>query len=70
MTDEYGPGGEDYEYDEARQRMLDALNEGEEAGKLGLAADLCPYIPSEPEYNQWHRGRLRMLVQQQRRNAA
>lgn len=58
---------EDRAYDEWRQRLLDALIEGCEAGRLKLAADLCPYFAFEPEYKEWHKGRMETLCQEQRR---
>lgn len=45
------------------QRMCDAQSEGAHAGSFGIAAELCPYYHTEPEYNEWHRGRLRTLIQ-------
>jgi hypothetical protein len=66
-SEEYEPGNADYEYDEHRQRLLDALQEGREAGRLGLAADLCPYFPvgrvELALYNEWHKGRLQTLLE-------
>ena len=52
---------EDDAYDAFRQRLVDAESQGEEAGRLGLAADLCPFYAFENGYDEWHRGRLRTL---------
>lgn len=60
---------EDTAHDDWRQRLLDAREEGRDAGRLNLAADLCPYLAIEPEYNQWHEGRMETLGTQQRRVA-
>lgn len=70
QVDEYAPGNEDYEYDEARQALVDAESEGEQAGKDGKPADECPYFGFEPEHAAWHRGRLRVIVQQEQKRRA
>ena len=68
-VEEYAPGNEDYEYDSARQKLVDARSEGEQAGRHQLAVELCPYFDFEPEYKEWHAGRLETLGSQQRRVA-
>jgi hypothetical protein len=59
-------GIEDDKADDHRQRLLDAEQEGREAGKLGLAADPCPYLPvgrvERGLYDAWHRERLREIL--------
>jgi hypothetical protein len=61
----------DREHDDAVVSLLDAKIEGREAGRLNLAAALCPYIASEPQYNAWHEGRMEALAEQlQRRKVA
>lgn len=60
----------DEAYDRAVQELLDARIEGREAGRLGLAAALCPYIPSEPAYTAWHDGRMEAMAEQLKRKAA
>jgi hypothetical protein len=59
-------GDEDQAYDDHQQRLLDAELEGRDAGRLGLAADLCPYFPigriNKSLYDAWHRGRLRAVL--------
>lgn len=63
-------GESDDAYDNWRQKLVDANVEGEQAGHLGLDAHRCPYIPSVPEYNEWHRGRLRVLIQRAKQRRA
>ncbi len=63
QIDEYAPGNEDHDYDEARQRIVDAETEGEMAASK--PADACPYYTFEPEYAAWHRGRLREILKQE-----
>ena len=59
-------GCEDDKADDHRQRLLDAEQEGRDAGRLGLAADLCPYLPvgrvERGLYEKWHKGRLQTLL--------
>ena len=61
---DYGPGNEDYEYDEARQSLLDARIEGREAGRKGLSVEMNPYLPIDAEYTQWCDGWRETILKQ------
>lgn len=56
-------------YDSWRQRLLDAREEGRQAGTANDPASKCPYLAFEPEYNQWNEGRLETLPANNRRAA-
>lgn len=70
QVEEYAPGNEDHDYDSARQRLLDARADGVVAGRRGDSAEMNPHYTFEPEYNEWHHGRLEGLAQQITRRAA
>lgn len=58
MIREYDP---DTIYEEARQRLLDARNEGAEAAKKQLPLHVNPYFGFEPEHQQWVEGWMEAL---------
>lgn len=70
QVDEYAPGNEDYEYDNWRQRLLDARADGREAGRNGRSCEMNPYFTFEAEHTHWHDGWLEGLVQQSTRRVA
>ena len=53
----YGPGNPDYEFDGARQRLLDAFIDGRKAGCLGLPVSLNPFEHDPAAAAEWERGR-------------
>ena len=61
---------EDEAFDRAQQELLDAFMEGQQAGRLNLPASRCPYMPFEPAYNEWQRGRMLVIGQQLLRRSA
>lgn len=69
MSIRYYDGIEDDRYDDWRQHLLDARIDGREAGRRGQSPEMNPYWPSEPEYNEWHHGRLEGLSELVRRIA-
>jgi hypothetical protein len=60
---------EDERHDAAVQRLLDAREEGREAGRADMPASSCPYLTFESEYNAWHEGRIETLPKQLKRTA-
>lgn len=52
----------DEAYDTWRQRLLDARGEGHAAGLKAQSAEMNPYYTFEPEFNEWHHGRLEGLA--------
>lgn len=67
---EYGPGNTDYEYDDARQRLVDARIEGRVAGRKGLSVEMNPYYTFEAEHTHWHDGWREGLTQHVKLRAA
>ena len=62
------PGAqEDKLYDEFVAEIMWAEHEGEEAARQGKRADDCPYWSWEAEHAAWHRGRLRVIIQQEKK---
>jgi hypothetical protein len=47
----------DRQHDEYVQGLVDAFAEGQQAGRQGLAAGLCPQDLTAEEQAEWHRGR-------------
>jgi hypothetical protein len=57
---------DDEAYEDARQRKLDALIEGQRVGAQGLSASLNPFLRIEPEHAEWAEGWRRGSAQHAR----
>lgn len=63
MSHGYYDGIEDDRHDTWRQRLLEARIDGREAGRKSQSAEMNPYYTFEPEFNEWHHGRLEGLAE-------
>ena len=70
MSRDREDGCEDRAFDSWRQRLLDARIDGRAAGRKSQSAEMNPFYSFEPEYNEWHHGRLEGLAEQLKRMVA